>query len=55
MKVIRNALEEGVDVTPFASTEYDYMQMEQIKEGIKEGIDISLICNPKYDYSVMRK
>ena len=55
MKSIRLALEEGMDITPFADNRYNYMQMEEIKAVIREHMDLDAVCNPAYDYSVMKE
>ena len=49
MKSIRLALEEGMDITPFADNRYNYMQMEEIKAVIREHMDLDAVCNPAYD------
>lgn len=41
LEEIRMGFNNGVDVSKFATSKYDYCQMFQIREGLESGVDIT--------------
>lgn len=50
---IQWGLKDGVDVSIYAITEFDYQQMRAIRFGLKAGLDVSIYAKPEYDASQM--
>lgn len=42
-----------VDVSLYASPEFNFMQMGQIRMGLEKGIDVSIYANPNIDCEEM--
>ncbi len=53
--MIRKGLALGLDVSDYANTSYDYLQMEQILLCKIKGVDPSLILDPDIPYQAMEK
>ncbi len=53
--MIRKGLALGLDVSDYANTSYDYLQMEQILLCKIKGVDPSLILDPDIPYKAMEK
>ena len=50
MKQIRYGLEDNINVSLYANTEFTWAQMEQIRLGLKHGFDVSIYLNPTIDW-----
>ena len=48
MRQIRFALNAGLDVKPYVTNEYDWMQMEEIFTGLEQQVDVSLLQSLRY-------
>ena len=46
-EVIIIGLEQNLDVSIYAKTEYEWEQMEEIREGLENNLDISLYATPE--------
>ena len=55
MAEIRTALEKGLDVSLYATPEFDWLQMAEIRFGLEKGLDVSIYLNPGIDYEEMEK
>ena len=42
-----------LDVSLYSSTEFDYLQMEQIRLGLVDGLDVKYYLNPTTPYEEM--
>ena len=54
MYQIRLGLEYGLDVSIYATSEFNSDQMQQIRLGCLHGIDVSIYSNPSIDNEEMR-
>lgn len=52
---IRYGLKNGLDVTVYAKSIYDWAQMEEIRLGLEKGLDISSYLNPGISWEEMQK
>ena len=52
---IRYGLEKGIDVSLYATNEFDYLQMEQIRYGLLNGLEVSCYLNPNIDWEEMKR
>lgn len=39
----------------FDESEFDYLQMEQIRKGLESGVDVSVYADPKFSYGQMKR
>lgn len=52
---IKQGVEQGLDVSYYASPEFDYCQMYQIRIGLRHDIDVSIYAKPQYDSFQMQE
>lgn len=52
---IRNGLESGVDVSVYANSKFDELQMMQIRFGLADRLNVSEYADPKFDGRQMRE
>lgn len=52
---IKEGIEQGLDVSYYASPEFDYCQMYQIRLGLRDGIDVSVYAKTEYDSFQMQE
>jgi hypothetical protein len=52
---IKLGVEQGLDVSCYASPEFDYCQMYQIRTGLRDGIDVSIYAKPEYNSFQMQE
>lgn len=55
LEEIRLGLENGVDVSWYASVQYDWFQMEEIRKGLEENLKVALYAKPEISYDRMRE
>lgn len=59
MQIIRDGLQEGLDVEWYANTSFDYLQMEQIYLALEAGINdeeaLNMLCDPRIPYESMQQ
>ena len=55
MFCIRKGLEENLDVSIYANTDYNEHQMDEIRLGLEEDLDVSIYAKPEFDWEQMRK
>ena len=55
MREVRLGLEEGVDISPYAANEFDWLQREEIFEGLSHRLDVSMYAYPDFDSRQMRE
>ena len=55
MQEIRLGLQDNLDVSLYATTDFNMPQMEQIRLGLEDNLDISVYANSEIDYEEMKK
>ena len=55
MQEIRLGLQDNLDVSLYATIDFNIPQMEQIRKGLEDNLDISKYANPEIDYEEMKK
>lgn len=53
MHEIRYGLTEGIDVSIYASPEFNAKQMQQIRYGLETRIDVSIYAKPEFNMSLL--
>lgn len=46
--VIREGIEQGLDISMYAKPGLTYFKMEEIRKGLEEGLDVSWYADPKF-------
>ena len=52
---IRKGLEQDLDVSIYAKSEFDFSQMKQIRWGLAKNLDVSIYAKPKYFWREMEQ
>ena len=47
--------EEGLDVSAYASPDFNWLQMEQIRMGLKDKLDVSAYADSSYSHETMKQ
>ena len=51
---IREGLEEGLDVSIYAKSDFSDYQMDEIRKGLKDNLDVSVYANSEYSWKKMK-
>ena len=54
-KQIKHGLEQGLDVSCYATTAFNWKQMQEIRLGLEDGLDISAYAKPEYSVYQMKE
>ena len=55
MELLRKGMEEGLDVSKYASVDLNPNQMWEIMEGLRSGVEVSRFAGRQYDAAQMRE
>ena len=53
MREIRYGLEDNLDVSVYAKSEFDYNQMFEIRKGLEDNLNVSVYAKPELDLKEM--
>ena len=54
-QVIKQCLEDNLDVSVYAKKEFNWKQMDEIRLGLKNNLDVSIYTKADFNYLQMRE
>ena len=54
-QVIKQGLEDNLDIFVYAKKEFNWKQMDEIRLGLKNNVDVSIYAKPEFDYLQMKE